>query len=408
MVYAVTLSLVLLLPLSSMAQDTCGNLNNYKDLIKCAQEKSPEIAKAQSLVEERKAQSEESSQFKNPELSVSSVQGESQGQKQSETDLSLAFPLQFGVRSAKADFSRAQVEKAQADLLKAQLDVQKEVTLKVIRLRQVKEELSLVKESYETFDKLVKQYESRPSRSPDQEVTLTVFKMARSDYSFKKVDFDEELQKLTSYFRVQLDLSLDQVEKALPTKLKKWPAVAAFTEGNTSVLLSQYQAELEMAKAELSKARAESFPELTLGPSLKISKDNGEEKQLWGLNLSMPLPVLSLNGGARKAATTAVHAAELRQELAKKSFKAEREALLKTYQSSVETLQVAPDTASLEEKHRKVENLFLRGLVPSSLIIEAHRSFVDFEQARNTREIKALEAFFDIQTLDGRSQELGL
>ena len=200
MVYAVMLSLVLLLPLSSMAQDACGNLNNYKDLIKCAQEKSPEIAKAQSLVEERKAQSEESSQFKNPELSVSSVQGESHGQKQSETDLALAFPLQFGVRSAKADFSRAQVQKAQAELLKAQLDVQKEVTLKVIRLRQVKEELSLVKESYETFDKLVKQYESRPSRSPDQEVTLTVFKMARSDYSFKKVDFDEELQKLTLYF----------------------------------------------------------------------------------------------------------------------------------------------------------------------------------------------------------------
>ena len=51
MVYAVMLSLVLLLPLSSMAQDACGNLNNYKDLIKCAQEKSPEIAKAQSLVE---------------------------------------------------------------------------------------------------------------------------------------------------------------------------------------------------------------------------------------------------------------------------------------------------------------------------------------------------------------------
>ena len=57
---------------------------------------------------------------------------------------------------------------------------------------------------------------------------------------------------------------------------------------------------------------------------------------------------------------------------------------------------------NLNLHHKKIENLFLKGVVPSSLVIEAHRSLVDFEKARNDHELKAIGALFNIQIIDGQ------
>lgn len=388
---------------SAQSADSCPTPTNYKQVIACAESKSPDVVRAELIAKEKNALTGVAGQYQNPELSVETFNGTIDSQQRSETDVSLAFPIELGgKRSARNQIASGAKFKADLELLQARAEVRKSVSLKLFRLRQITSEIEMVDESIQAFTKLVKQYEGRPALSPEQEVTLTVFKVAKSEYSFKKMDYDEELLSLASFFKVTTGLSIEELKKVLPPKVVKWPTAKNGNEKlNSSPLVTIYEAEIQIAKGELSKAQGESWPTLSIGPSAKLTKENGRDQQLWGANLSMPVPVLNANGAGRTAAALTVQGAEQRRDLAIKKLESDRMLLANSYRKSIEALEDPAAKQSLESKHKKVEGFFLRGLVPSSLVIEAHRSLVDFEKTRNERELKAIEAYLDIQFIDG-------
>lgn len=387
----------------SKTGDECNPMANYKQIIACVESRSPDVIKAELSVKEKTAQTDVAAQFQNPELSVVSLTGEVDSEKRNETDVSLAFPIELGgKRSARKEIAGAELSKSEVELFRAKAEIRKVVFLKLIRLRQIEGELDLVDESLQTFTKLVKQYESRPTLSPEQEVTLTVFKIAKGEYSFKRMEFDEELSTLEAFFKVTTGSGLESIKKALPPRIEKWPtAIAENPNIKNSPLVSLYEADIRVAKGELSKAQGESWPTMNLGPSVKFSRESGRDFQQWGVNLSLPLPLFNLNGAGRAAASVSVQAAEQKRDLAVRKLESERASLDKSYRKSVLALEETPNGHTLENKHKKVEGLFLRGLVPSSLVIEAHRSLVDFEKTRNEREMRAVESYLDIQVIDG-------
>lgn len=387
----------------SKSGNDCGSIVNYKQIVACAESRSPDVVKAELSVSERSAQKDVAAQFQNPELSVVALTGEVDSEKKNETDVSLSFPIELGgKRSARKEIAGAEASKAEVELFRAKAEIRKAVFLKLLRLRQIEGELNLIDESLQTFTKLVKQYESRPTLSPEQEVTLTVFKIAKGEYSFKRMEFDEELSSIEAFFKITTGLELENVKKALPSRIDKWPTVKADNQDiKNSPLVSLYDADIQVARGELSKAQSESWPTMSLGPSAKFSRESGREYQQWGLNLSMPLPLLNVNGAGRTVASISVRSAEQKRDLAVQKLESERNALKKSYRKSVVALEETPNGHTLESKHKKVEGLFLRGLVPSSLVIEAHRSLVDFEKTRNEREMRAVESYLDIQVIDG-------
>ena len=62
----------------------------------------------------------------------------------------------------------------------------------------------------------------------------------------------------------------------------------------------------------------------------------------------------------------------------------------------------------MEKKHKNMESLFERGLIQSSLIIEAHRQMADFTESVNEQELRAVEALWSIYALEGRIPQEGL
>lgn len=404
--------LIVFFPTIGMADvaATCGSVSNYKQFLECAESKSPDVQKAELALKEKAALTEVASQFQNPELSVQAVSGSLGSEKRSETDVSLAFPIELGgKRSARKQIAGAEKSRAQLELFQARSEARKTVSVKLMRLRQIEGELDLIDESLQAFTKLVKQYDTRPALSPEQEVTLTVFKVAKSEYGLRRMEYDEELSGLESYFRVSLGLTLADVKKALPPKVKKWPALRQDVDSlRNSPLVALYEADLQVARGGLSKAQGDAWPTMNVGPSAKISSEGGREFQQWGINLSLPIPVLNANGAAKAAAAVSVQAAEQKKELIIKKLESERDFLKQAYQKSVAVLESNPNGHALESKHKKIENFFFRGLVPSSLVIEAHRSMLDFEKTRNERELKAIEAYLDIQLIDGNEVELDI
>lgn len=398
-------------PMFVLAVDEpCAAVNSANQLVLCAESRSPEVLKAESSLNAKRAAVRQSSQLLNPELSSEYVTGKNSGQSQSEFDLSLAFPIEVGGgRSARVSLAESEVKKAEAELVKVRAEVRKQVILHLTRLRQLNEEAEMVEESMMVFSKLVRQYQQRPKLSPEQEVTVEVFDLAKSDYVYKKQEILEEIAKIDSFFKLLLGKPMAEFKINLPVKMKTWPEISESSENlSRSPLLAIYEAEVGMSQAELAKARSEVFPALSVGPSIKRVSDGDVTSNQVGINLSMPLPLLSLNQGGRAAAMANVKTAEVRRDFAIAEVRNLREMLLKSYLSSVKLLRTSTSGLSQEKRHKKIELHFYKGLVPSSLVIEAHRSLVDFEKTRNERELKTLENYLDIRFIDGEVMEFPL
>jgi len=397
-------------PLYVSAQEPCGTkISSYRDALRCAEEKSPDVQTAILELERAKAQVKSAAQWKNPELSAEFVHGSSGSERLSETELSLGIPIELGgKRSARASVAQGAVAEAEAALLEARAKARGTALLKLHRLRQALHELEVVEESISTFTKLVSQYGRRPKLSPEQEMSSAVFRMARSDYELKKAAVLDEIEALNTYLKVSLGTDVESLKKSLPVTPKEWPTLGSNLEIAQSPRLKAFEAQLESAKGELSLAQSESWPTLTVGPSLKLQSEAGRSEQLYGLNLSLPLPLFNMNGPGRAAAATGVQLAEKRKSLALLEQERRLDELSRTYRKSVEVLASTLSHQEIEKRHADIERLFLRGIVPSSLVIEAHRTFVELEQSRNEREMKALEALMAIYAITGEVPEVKL
>lgn len=395
-----------ILLLGHQVAGACENIKSYKDILRCAEEKGPASLRAQALLEGAKAKGAAQSQWKNPEFAGQTIAGRVAGEDSRETDLALNFPIDL-TRSAKRSAADAEVAFGQAEFTEAQGTLRAEVYLKLHRLRQLLHEKILIDESLMTFTKLTNSYQRRPLLSPEQQVSLALFRMAKSDYQLKLSQNAEDLQRLEASLSLLTQVSIAEIKKNLPPLMETWPSEFKGS-GQRSAQLQKLDAEILSAQSELKLASQDSFSELTLGPSIKLLDEAGDKSQLIGFNLSFPLPLFNLNGAGKKSAASGLKAAEVQKELALQEEKSERQVLLSAYENSVQVLKDIMSSEELEKKHANVEQLFIKGMVPSSLVIEAHRSLVELERSRNERELATLDKLLKIHAIDGRLMEVEL
>lgn len=396
----------LLAAVPAFAAEPCPKITSLKNALECAELRAPEVQKAEAEWRQAKAQVRAAGQWKNPELGADSFHGKSGGENSSETEIALGIPLELGGKiGAREAFAEANASKAEANLALAKADARANVLLKLHRLRQLAHEQEVVDESVGTFTKLVNQYAKRFKLSPEQEMSAAVFRMSKSEYELKRADLYEERAELDSFFQRTLGVNSSSLANALPASPRNWPKLEA-GNGAGSPLAQKSLAELRAAQAELEQAKGEAWPTVVLGPSMKLLSEGGKTEKLYGFNLSLPLPLFNFNGAGKEAAAAGAQAAEIGHENLLSEQAKRREELLRVYEQSVAVLSSSLSHQEIEKKHTQMESMFQKGVVPSSLVIEAHRTFVDLEAARNQRELKALSALSSIYALDGKTLEI--
>lgn len=397
----------LFLPLFGHASKICGNLGTYEDVLRCAEERAPEVQRAFLETEQAKARIGAAGQWQNPEVSVESVSGKVGGEKRGETELGVGIPIELGGKiSSRKAVATGSASLAEVKLVDSRLKARTEALLKLHRLRQILHEQEVIDESITTFSKLISQYASRKGLSPEQAISASVFRMAKSEYDLKKVENQDELSTLESYFKLAIGEGLERIRGILPPSPKTWPKIATSFSPGMSLAFKAAQAELSVAEAELDLAKGDAWPTVTLGPSMKIEREGEASHQSYGFNLSLPLPLFSLNGGNKAAAKAGVKLLEVSKSIALVAEDSTRSELMRIYERSTAVLAMSLSHQEIEKKHSEVERLFLRGIVPSSLVIEAHRTFVELETSRNERELKALSALANIYALEGKKLEM--
>ncbi len=406
------LFLVLFLFLASVqvfAEAKCTAPSSYRDLIACAELRSPEVLNAQVEIIRSKALIDSAGQWRNPELSAETFQGKVGGQNESETDVSLGVPIEIGGKiSARKDVARSGLEFSQAKLYEARARIRTQILLKMHRLRQVTHEQEIADEAIRTFSKLIGQYAKRPGLSPEQQISFSVYQLSKSEYELKRSNTVEEILNLDAFFKLNLGMGAEEIRSVLPASPKSWPKIATSENVRPSPKQQISQAELKTARAELSLAQSEAWPTVMVGPSLKMQTQGGQSNNLVGVNVSLPLPLFNVNGGAKAAAAAGVKLGETRNEIGLREQALRREELRKGYEQSVKAITESLSHENIEKRHQDADRLFSKGVVPSSLVIEAHRTSFELEKTRHEREIRALEAFLDLNTIDGNILEVSL
>jgi outer membrane protein TolC len=261
----------------------------------------------------------------------------------------------------------------------------------------------------ETYRKLLKQYRSRPALTPEQEVSLGTLEMAESDYLLRQTALLDEERRISHYFHVSTGHSLEEISNVLPTIPKSWPKVDSTVASERSSPEVRYLAkEREVSIAELSIARAASWPDIRLGPMMMLDQEGPRKRSFIGFELDLPLPLFNINGAGRAAASVGIATSERAIEIQKKDDAHERNEQLSAYESATSALSQTPTAEKVKQRHVSMEKQFLRGVVPSALILEAHRQLFELEKSRHERELTAIRALWTLYRIDGKILEAAL
>jgi cobalt-zinc-cadmium efflux system outer membrane protein len=337
----------------------------------------------------------------NPELSGKKLWGTKDSGESSQFEIELLFPIEVGgKRSARANVANARKELASAEGQKAKEDDLIKTGLSLHRLRQIDTEITLAQEAIERFQRITTTFRKRAQLSPEQQVSLTIFRYALEEEKQKSAELLAQKRSISSDLAAVLGKKIEP-NKSLPADIVNWPSVTAGnTEGSAERRAAIARATELNAVSAL--ARAESWPTVKIGPSYeKMPSGNIVEERL-GFGLSMDLPLFNTNSEARRAGDLSKRAAEIRSRMAEASVDERLLSLVEEYNLITSALKSAPTHADLDKGHRSFEQQFNRGLVSYSLIIEAHRQLHETVDTKHRQELMALNILWKIYQINGQ------
>ncbi len=373
--------------------------NEVLDLVK---KNHPVISQNKARESVFEASVEVAKQRPNPELDVESTVGDSIEGDVYNTAVSLKHTFELGGKRA------SRIKLAQSTLKTSMAVTQFEnqqtiidTILKMHRLRQVYDLIPLYEESLDAFNKILRTIRKRKSLSPEQQVEGETLELAVNDYKLKVAQLNSEKINLKTHLTFYMGTECVLSKKALPENVNLTKSFNADLEVKEYSKLRAAALSLELAKSGLELEKSNSYPDLQIGPTYEYEKVNLGQTNTIGIAITMDLPILNINGGGRAKAAKEILAASINLKNIKKESKLDVQSWIQKYNQYKISLKTIANKEKLEKKHRKIEALFKRGIISTSLVIESHRQLIEFFNTRFEFENGATEALWNIYKLNG-------
>ena len=384
----------------------CAPFQTTNDVVDCMVSNHPEVRKTEADQRDIEGMRKSGEQIPNPVVGFDTSKGMYLGDVQGENNLSLSQLIEIGgKRSARKKWARAGSASLLASSNVGRDTAKINLILMFVRYRQILAEIAVLEEALQTSARVNRQYASRPRLSPDQQVNSMVFKLALGDYRHRQTTLVSEKNEIEAVFQSIPGFPWKRAEAYLPPRVTSWPKVIGSKEISDSPRMKIIEAEKEKADAEYDLAKANSWPDPTVSVMARDIVTGPYAYRLYGVGISMPLPVFNINGGERGQKAADKYRAEVLSKTAAVSLQLQYKNLLTNYQNAVSAIGQTPDLRDTERKHKATEELFYRGTVAGTLVIEAHRQLLDFTQTSNELETHALERLLMIYSFEGRLHE---
>jgi hypothetical protein len=309
-----------------------------------------------------------------------------------------------GKRDARQKLVSTQVALSESAISSRKAELLRDLAFIRDRMQQIEHEEEILKETVSTYRALMRQLESQAALSPEQDVTLAVFRLAHDETLMKS----GQLQVEEEGYRSQLAHLTACSTVSLPQDRSKertdWPDFPSQWKDQTSAWKRQQEAQKAHARALLDQEIAQSSADLSIGPVARWSLEDGSSKPAFGVAASMPLGSTQSQASVQ-VAQAAWSLAEVESTLEEKKRAAEYARWLGQYRSAVKVLRQGFAEKAVQDKHEKMEKLFLAGRVNASLIIEAHRQMYEHVVSRHQMEWKAMEAYWNLRSMNGQLRE---
>lgn len=395
---------------NSLGDDEC-TINERQDILNCALKNHPDIIglnyeglRDRKLVDIAK-------QRPNPEVESRLLGGKSADDTSFNTETTLLTTWELGgKRKARINQATALGQKPIVNIRETKESVALQTILALYRLRQIRTELAQLDEAIATFNRIQKAFKARPKLAPEQEVSLASFDLAREDYKLQKTSLIQEQSNLKYFLELATGVSFSAMQKYLPPFKAKWPhpETNADVANLDNATIAGAKLDQTIAQTEINVARSKAWPDLKIGPTLDTESLTSSTKVIGGVGFSIPLPILNRNKGEKAFAEADKLRADNNFELTVRKTSIERQTQLQRYSAAVRALKQSPPIGQLSGKHENIENLYEKGLVPSTLVIEAHRQLIDIVKTRNEQELTGIDALWRIYILDGSLMEARL
>lgn len=398
------ISIVVSFSLAQAEITNCSAAKSTQVFYACVIEHHPKMQSALLSIEAAQAVSGKITQMPNPELSLSSVQGKNGGENEGSTSLEVSVNLNESIlkRSSLGKLGKAEEKILTVEAQEAIFQVQSQVIKNFYRYRQLLDELDLVIEAIDTFKKIENQFKARRARGPEQSVTLNLVELAQGDYALRKYHLNAEKTVIETEFKGIFGSDFNFKKEWLPPLKVNWPQIKDSDFSKSNFELMKLEAEKDKSEAEKSIAAVDSWPQVSVGPSIERNTSGINQYTAYGFNLTVNLPIFSVNGAGRNfAAKNALKIQKLYEYSTKKAH-FENQLLLQKYSSATEALKKTISIDTLKKKHNEIDHLFRQGLAPGSAVIEAHRQISEFRQSQHEHEMEALDALMSLSFLSGK------
>ena len=394
---------MLLFSLAAFADEPCGSIKSAQDILDCAISHHPDVQISEENLKRDQTLKKIAKQIQNPEVEAKVLSGHSDSDSVVNTEINIGQTIELGGKRK----NRIKQAMGMANFTQAQVLESKELTalntvLALYRLRQIRSELAAVNEGMTTFQHTIEHFKSRPKLAPEQEVSSTVFKLSLDDYKLKKSKLIQEQIALQKFLELATGLPIATIQKHLPSSKRQWPKFNIPQGEGQNSELAKAQADKTIAEANLKLAKSNAWPDFKVGPSFTTQTGIPGDNTAAGVNMSLSLPIFSLNKGGVDYTKRDLYRSGLAYQLTLVKKDNERSQLLLSYQSALQSLGQLRLNGTLKNEHKNMEDYYEQGLVSSSLVIETHRQIFEVTESINEQELTAINALWRIYILDGK------
>lgn len=381
----------------------CKSIKNSNELLKCILKSHPDVEVQEAQVNEEKKGIDLARQRPNPDFDLEGVDNKTGGIS---GELAVLHTFELGgKRDSRVKIARAKINRSKSQLLKAQELVATQTVLNIYRLRQIETELEAVRESLETFRRIRKRYSRIGRLSPEQQVSVSVFKLAEEDSKLTVNTLISEKEEILSNFRMIVGSDFKIDNDVLPSIKKDWPTILLDKVGGADSLLAL--SSLAIAEAESDLAKSQAWPNVSIGPRVEVDTGQASETRV-GIALSMPLPFYNTNNGGRAKAGLGVQKSLLNEKWTRRNLERRAKFLLADYKRSSGTVSKSMKESNINSKHNELHKLIRRGVISAPLIIEMHREIFEYYENLHAQELRALKSLWTLYALRGTILEENL
>lgn len=388
--------------ISQAQESSCSTIKSAQDILNCAISHHPDVQISEESLKRDQVLKKIAGQIQNPEFEAKVLSGHSNSDSVVNTEINIGQTIELGGKRK----SRIKQAIGMANFTQAQVLESKELTalntvLALYRLRQIRSELAAVNEGMTTFQHTIEHFKSRPKLAPEQEVSSTVFKLSLDDYKLKKSKLIQEQIVLQKFLELATGLPIATIQNNLPSSKQQWPKFKIPKGEIQNSELAKAQAEKTISEANLKLAKSNAWPDFKVGPSFTTQTGIPGNNTAAGVNVSLALPIFSLNKGGIDYAKRDFYRTDLAYQLTLTKKENERSQLLLRYQSALQSMGQLRLNGTLKNEHKNMEEYYEQGLVSSSLVIETHRQIFEVTESVNEQELTAIDALWRLYILDG-------